>query len=68
MLGEREIALNSDLMDYMGYRNMILEEKIEECVTAAQHGESEVTFDREDLTDEEAEYIIQEEHRRLGYL
>ena len=47
---------------------MILEEIIEECLTAAQHGESEVTFDREDLTDEEAEYIIQEVHRRLGYL
>ena len=46
---------------------MILEEKIEECLTAAQRGASEVTFDREDLTDDEVEYITQEVYRRLGY-
>lgn len=57
---------SSDFMDYMGYRNMILEEKIEECVTAVEHGETEITLDRGDLTDEEIDYIYQEVRRRTG--
>ena len=65
-MGEREIVRNSDFMDYMGYRNMILEEKIEECVTAVEHGETEITLDRGDLTDEEIDYIYQEVRRRTG--
>ena len=48
--GNEKLRSTSDFMHFMEYRNMILEEKIEECLTAAQRGASEVTFDREDLT------------------
>ena len=56
----------SDFMDYMGYRNVILEEKIEECLSAVGHGETEITLDRGDLTDEEIDYIYRETQRRIG--
>ena len=56
---------NDDLMDFVGYRNMILEEKIEICLEAIRRGETEVTFDREDLTDAEIDYISREVRKRM---
>ena len=60
---------NDAFMNFMGYRNMIIEDKIEECLAAARRGETEISIDRGDLTDEEAEYLQQEVRRRLekGY-
>lgn len=60
---------NDDFMNFMGYRNMIIEDKIEEYLAAARRGEAEISIGRGDLTDEEAEYLQQEVRRRLekGY-
>lgn len=52
-------------MEFAGYRNMIIEQKIEECLSAAKRGESEIIIDRDDLTDDEAEYLQREVMRRI---
>lgn len=57
---------NDDFMDFMGYRNMVVEDKIEECLSAARRGEDTVTIDRGDLTDEEVQYLQREVHRRIA--
>ncbi len=57
---------NDDFMSFMGYRNMVVEDKIEECLEAARRGETSVSIDRGDLTDEEAAYLQREVQRRLG--
>ena len=57
---------NDDFMNYMGYRNMAVEEKIEECLSAARRGETSVSIDRDDLTDDEVLYLQKEVRRRLG--
>lgn len=54
-----------DFMDFMGYRNMVVEDKIEECLSAARRDETEISIDRGDLTDDEAEYLQKEVQRRL---
>ena len=56
---------NDDFMNFMGYRNMVVEEKIEECLSAARRGETAVSIDRGDLTDSELEYLYQELDKRL---
>ena len=56
---------NNGFVDYMGYRNMVIEDKIEECLSAARRGESEINIDRGDLTDSEAEYLQGEVERRI---
>ena len=56
---------NDDFMSFMGYRNMVVEDKIEECLEAARRGETSVSIDRGDLTDEEAAYLQREVQRRL---
>ena len=55
-----------DFMEYAGYRSTVVEEKIDECLEAARNGVSGVSFDREDLTDDEIEYIKEEVRRRLN--
>ena len=55
-----------DFMDFMGYRNMVVEEKVEECLSAARCGELSITIDRGDLTDDEVRYIQREVQRKLG--
>ena len=55
-----------DFMEFMGYRNMVVEDKIEECLDAARRGETEISIDRGDLTDDEADYVISEVHRRTN--
>ena len=57
---------NDDFMNFMGYRNMVVEEKIEECLSAARRGETSVSIDRDDLTDDEVAYLQKEVQHRLG--
>lgn len=54
-----------DFMEFMGYRNMVIEDKIEECLDAARRGETEISIDSGDLTDDEAEYLQREVQRRI---
>ena len=57
---------DNGFMEYMGYRNMVVENKIDECLAAARRGEKDITVDRDDLTDDELEYVKSEFYRRLG--
>lgn len=57
--------MKDSFMDFMGYRNMIIEDKISECIKAYRSGESEVEFDSGDLTDDEIKYIQKEVIRRI---
>ena len=54
------------VMEYGGYRNMIVEDKINECVSAYRRGESSVSIDAGDMTDSEIEYLKKEVERRIG--
>lgn len=56
---------NDDFMNFMGYRNMVVEDKIEECLSAARRGETSISIDRGDLTDDEVNYLQKEITRRL---
>lgn len=56
---------NDKFMEFAGYRNMIIEQKIEECLSAGKRGKSEIIIDRDDLTDDEAEYLQREVMRRI---
>ena len=56
---------NDDFMNFMGYRNMVVEDKIGECLAAARRGETSITIDRGDLTDDEVNYLQREVKRRL---
>ena len=56
---------DNGFMEFMGYRNMVVEGKIEECLSAARRGETEISIDRGDLTDDEAEYLQKEVKRRI---
>ena len=51
---------DSGFMNFMGYRNTVIEDKIEECLERARNGETEIRIDRDDLTDDEAEYLKRE--------
>lgn len=55
-----------DFMEFMGYRNMVVEDKIEECLDAARRGETEISIDRGDLTDDEVDYVENEVRRRVN--
>lgn len=54
-----------DFMDYMGYRNTVVEEKIVECLSEIRSGKTEISVDRGDLTDSELEHLYQELDKRL---
>ena len=49
----------------MGFRYMLIEEKIEECLAAARRGETTIGIERGDLTDDELSYVQNEVRRRL---
>ena len=49
---------NDDFMNFMGYRNMVVEDKIEECLSAARRGETSISIDSGDLTDSEIDAIV----------
>ncbi len=53
-------------MEFMGYRNMVIEDKIEECLSAVRRGETEISIDCGDLTDDEVEYLQREVQRRIN--
>ena len=55
---------NDSFMSFMGYRNTVVEDKIEECLAAARRGEVSVSIDRDDLTDTEVAYVKREVQRR----
>lgn len=57
--------MNDEFMEFMGYRNMVIEENIEECLEAARQGMTSITIDCDDLTEDELEYLQQEVQRRL---
>ena len=46
-----------EFMDFMGYRNMLVEEKIEECMKQVRQGQTEISVDRGDLTDAEVREV-----------
>lgn len=56
---------DNDFMNFMGYRNMVVEEKIEECLSAKRSGMDSVSIDRGDLTDSEVDYLQKEVERRI---
>ena len=56
---------NDDFMNFMGYRNMVVADKIEECLSAARRGETSISIDSGDLTDSEIEYLEKEVRRRI---
>ena len=55
----------NDLLNFMVFRNMVVEEKIEECLSAARRGETPVSIDKGDLTDDEVRYLQKEVQRRI---
>ena len=57
--------MSDEFMEFMGYRNMVLEEKIEECLEAARRGMTSITIECDDLTEDELQYLQQEVQRRL---
>lgn len=57
-----------DFMNFMGWRNMMIEERIEEFLAAARCGETEISIDCEDLTGDEVEYLQRELQCRLKKL
>lgn len=65
MLGEIIMINKDDFMDYVGYRNTVVEEKIEECLSEIRSEKTEISVDRGDLTDSELEYLYQELDKRL---
>ena len=56
---------NNDFMEFAGYRNMVVEDKIEKCLAEARNGAASITIDRGDLTDDELRYLQREVNRRL---
>ncbi len=57
---------DNEFTDFMGYRYTVVENKVEECLSAARRGETSVTIDAGDLTDGEVEYLKKELERRLN--
>ena len=47
-------------MGFIGYRNIIVEEKIEECLSAYRHGETSISLNEDILTKEEAQSLRRE--------
>lgn len=56
--------MNDDFMNYMGYRNMVVEDKIGNFLAGIRKGKKTVTVDRGDLTPDEVKHVISEVKRR----
>ena len=54
-----------DFMNYMGCHNMVIEDKIRECLNAARRGETRISIDCDDLTESDIEYLQSEVRRRI---
>lgn len=67
MINKKEREMNTMcFMDYMGFREMVVQEKVEEALAAARRGETSINIDRGDLSDDEVQYFYQEVRRRLN--
>lgn len=53
-------------MDIIGYRYVILENKIQECLQRIMDGDTEFEVDAGDLTDSEILYVKNEIEKRLS--
>lgn len=53
-------------MDIIGYRYVILENKIQECLRRIMDGDTEFEIDAGDLTDSEILYVKNEIEKRLS--
>ena len=60
------MMFDNEFKDLMGYRYTVVENKVEECLSAAKRGETSVTINTDDLTDSEIEYLKKELERRLN--
>lgn len=60
------MMFDNEFKDLMGYRYTVVENKVEECLSAAKRGETSVTINTDDLTDSEIEYLKKELGRRLN--
>ena len=58
----------NDFMNYMGFRNMVVEEKIEECLDQIRSGSDHIKIDRGDLTDDEVKQLEKEVIKRASHL
>ena len=58
--------MNDSIMELGGYRNMILEERIQMCLDEVSRGETSVCLKSDDLTESEVEYVMREVQRRSG--
>lgn len=56
---------NQDFCDYMGYRYVELQRIGDICADAARKGETNVTLDCDDLTEDDLRYLEKEVARRL---
>lgn len=55
-----------DFIDFMGFRNMVLEDRIQECVDAMESGRTDIQIDCTDMTSDEQEFFREELERRLN--
>ena len=53
------------MMDIIGYRYVVLENIIQECLQKIKNGETEFEIDADGLTDFEIEYIQKEIEKRM---
>ncbi len=58
------MSYNNDFMEFMGYRNMVVENKIDECLDALSYGEDLDDLDMGDLTDSEIDYLREKINKR----
>ena len=54
-----------DFMNFIGWRNTMIEKRIEESLATVRSGETEICINCEDLTGDEVEYLQRELQRRL---
>lgn len=59
-----------NFVNYMAFRDSVLEDKIEQCLSAARTGADSINIDRENLSDSEIRYLQKEVQRRIenGYV
>lgn len=59
---------NQNFLDYMGFRQSELENRIQECLRAIEKGETCIRVDCSDMTSEEQEFFQKELQRRINNL
>lgn len=58
------MIFDNDIMNYAGYRNMLVENKIDECLAKVAEGYDSISVEADDLSDEEIAYVESEVRRR----